>query len=252
MTTGWIDLHCHWLPNVDDGVTSDAASVELLSRLFRLGFRHVVATPHLRAGMFETTPTLLLDAFTATTRRLDGRQGLPELSLGSEHFLDDVNLDRFKNGQALPYRKANFLDEPRFGGSALIEYVDLPPLQALERQMRLLRDLGYLPVLAHPERYRGTWDHPERLEALRGLGVALLLDVAALVGKYGRHPQKAAREFLELELYDAACTDAHQPEDASWAERGLQFIDERYGGEEVELLFRQGPEALLAGRRLDD
>ena len=95
-----------------------------------------------------------------------------------------------------------------------------------------LRQRGLLTVIAHPERYRCLWRSPELLERLVNSGAAALLDTAALVGKYGREPKHCALELLERGLYHAACSDAHR--DDRDVEKGMRFIAERYGEDEIE------------------
>ena len=53
--TGFVDLHCHWIPGVDDCVESLDDAVGLLRSLAGLGFSRVVATPHMRPGLFDNT-----------------------------------------------------------------------------------------------------------------------------------------------------------------------------------------------------
>jgi protein-tyrosine phosphatase len=103
-------------------------------------------------------------------------------------------------------------------------------------------------VIAHPERYRCLWRELTALERLVDGGAAALLDVAALVGKYGAHPQRAAEAILERGLYHAACSDAHRVDDVREAARGMDRVVALYGAEEREFLFGEGPRQLLAGR----
>jgi protein-tyrosine phosphatase len=114
-----------------------------------------------------------------------------------------------------------------------------------------LRQRGLLTVIAHPERYRCIWRSPEILERLVDSGAAALLDAAALVGKYGREPKRAAEELLERGLYHAACSDAHRTTDVAEVEKGMRVIAEKYGAGEVEFLFGEGPKAILAGERAE-
>jgi protein-tyrosine phosphatase len=102
-------------------------------------------------------------------------------------------------------------------------------------------------VVAHPERYRVLWEQPEILERLLDQGAVALLDVAALVGKYGRHPQRCAEVLLERGLYHAACSDAHRPLDVQQVALGLERVRALYGQEEIDALFLQGPLEILAG-----
>ncbi|MCA9616940.1 MAG: protein tyrosine phosphatase, partial [Myxococcales bacterium] len=60
--SGFVDLHAHWVPAVDDGVKSDAEALELLRGLAQLGYTRCVATPHIRTAMFENRRPGLEDA----------------------------------------------------------------------------------------------------------------------------------------------------------------------------------------------
>ena len=78
-------------------------------------------------------------------------------------------------------------------------------------------------------------------------GIAALLDIASLVGKYGRQTQACAEQLLERGLYHAACSDAHRPADVAEVARGIERVRELYGDEEVSFLLCEGPASLLDG-----
>jgi protein-tyrosine phosphatase len=50
---GFVDLHCHWIAGIDDGAPSEAEGVAMLKALNSAGFDRVIATPHMRVGMFD-------------------------------------------------------------------------------------------------------------------------------------------------------------------------------------------------------
>jgi protein-tyrosine phosphatase len=75
-----------------------------------------------------------------------------------------------------------------------------------------------------------------------------LLDLAALVGKYGRRPQRCAELLLERGLYHAACSDAHRAEDVAQVAKGIERLRELYGDAEVTALLVDGPREILAER----
>ncbi len=242
------------MAQIDDGCRSVAESLELLTNLRELGFSHVVATPHMRPGMFDNTHADLRRAFEETRQGLlrCGRETLlPDTSLGSEHFFDAMVVDAIHDGRGLPYQPDEPLDQPapRVGGAILIEFHDLSPLSIIEGQLFRLQTAGFLPVIAHPERYRQVWKQPELVARLQDTGSVALLDSAALVGKYGRKAQECARLLLDEGTYHASCSDAHRPKDTGDVAAAMTFISENYGQEELGLLFRDGPQALLNGRR---
>jgi protein-tyrosine phosphatase len=234
---------------IDDGARTIDEGLEMLRLLRELGFGHVVATPHMRPGMFNNTVAALRVAFEQMTMHTRCTKKMPDISLGSEHFFDDRVLREVKNGHGLPYRRD---EEPgiveRKGGALLIEFADLEPEMPVKNAIFQLRLHGYLPVIAHPERYRCVWGSERLLVDLIAQGAVALLDTAALVGKYGKRPQDSARALLEGGRYAAACSDAHRPADVELVAKGIEWIRETYGDEEVEVLFKTGPAALLDGR----
>ena len=238
--SGFVDLHCHWVARIDDGAPTEEESLAMLRALRRAGFDTVVATPHMRIGMFDNRREDLIAAFERMQPTLaSATDPLPEVALASEHYFDDVIHTRLLSGEALPYPG---------GRAVLLEFygVDFPAV-LVERLFDLVRR-GIRPVIAHPERYRCLWRSPEILERLVDAGLGTLLDAAALVGKYGREPQRAAEVLLERGLYHAACSDAHRATDVADVARSIERVRALYGDDEVDFLFREGPTALLAGK----
>jgi len=234
-----VDLHCHFIAGIDDGAPSESEGIAMLRALGQAGFERVVATPHMRPGMFENTREELTAAFERMQTLLAAETGLPEVGLSSEHYFDDIVYQRLLAGEGLPYPG---------GRAVLLEFygVDFPPV-VVERLFDLRRR-GVRPVIAHPERYRYVWKNPDALERLVDSGVATLLDAAALIGKYGREPQRCAEMLLERELYHAACSDAHRTADVAEVTQGIRRIAELYGDEEVEFLLSDGPRQILEGK----
>lgn len=240
---GYIDLHCHYLPAVDDGVKTAEDGVALLRGLRAIGFDHVVATPHIRPAMFDNSPTRLRASYAAFRELLDGQNELPATSIAAEHFFDDVTYGLLVRGEGLAYGT---------GRTVLVEfpYESLPlglAARFFDLRMKRLR-----PVVAHPERYEPFWRKPgQAAESMRRAGGVLLLDVAALVGKYGSKAQRTAEALVDDEAYYAACSDAHRPSDVGEVAAGLARLRELAGDEEVSRLMITGPRDILAGRVLD-
>jgi protein-tyrosine phosphatase len=235
---GFIDLHCHWVAGVDDGAETTADSLAMLTELHRIGFDTVVATPHMRPGMFDNDAGRLTAAFEATRAALAGAPGLPALALSSEHFFDDQVFRRLVGGTGLPYPGAR---------AALVEFPPRAfPLRVADRFFDM-RMKGLRPVLAHPERYEPVWKDIGLLEPLLDGGAVLLLDVAALAGKYGRAPRKAAERLVEEGFYQAACSDAHSVKDIAEVAKGIRALIDLAGDEEATFLLAEGPKEILEG-----
>jgi protein-tyrosine phosphatase len=246
---GFVDLHCHWIAAIDDGVKTPADGVELLRRLRSAGFDLVVATPHMRPGMFDNDRRALERAFAAMCPVLAEHPDLPDVHLSSEHFLDDVVFSRLVKGAGLPY--PNLADAGKGAASAPRKrgvLVELSPQgfpAQLQHRFFDLGRAGLRPVLAHPERYQPVWQDDACLDPLLDAGACLLLDVCALVGKYGRASRRAAEKLLDEEAYEAACSDAHRPDDAATTAEAIDALERRVGRPEAERLLRDGPRGIL-------
>jgi protein-tyrosine phosphatase len=236
---GFIDLHCHWVAAIDDGARTPEQGIEMLRRLQKAGFARVVATPHMRPGMFDNDKAALVRAFEAMGEAMKPYAAeLPEVALASEHWFDDVVFGRLKEGAGLPYP----------GGKSVL--VELNPQQfplSLPARLMDLRRAGLKPVIAHPERYAPSWKDTESLQPLLDAGACLLLDVCALVGKYGQQPQRTAEALLEEDAYEAGCSDAHRPEDADVTAQAIARLRKLVGDDETDRLMRRGPETILRG-----
>ena len=108
---GFVDLHCHYIPAIDDGVRTHEEGVAAVPSAEALGYDAVAATPHIRSGMFENRkPDLVrrFDEFAANSQAPRNAGAV----LGAEHFCDDV-WQLFETNKALPYAG---------GKAALIEF----------------------------------------------------------------------------------------------------------------------------------
>ncbi|MDB4932425.1 MAG: putative tyrosine-phosphatase [Myxococcaceae bacterium] len=237
---GWIDLHCHPLPGIDDGARSAEDGAALLAGLHGLGFETVVATPHVRSGVWDNriesraaAHTVLAAVMAEAQRR---GEVLPTLLLAGEHMFDDVLQDLLRKGEALTYPG---------GGAALVEFpYDNIPMRVELQLWRMAKTVR--PVLAHPERYTPVQQSDDKLDELVGAGAWLLLDLMSLVGAYGRRAQECAERILRAGKYTAACTDAHKPSDVEVVARGIAALRAARGDAEVQRLLVDGPAKVLA------
>lgn len=237
---GWIDLHCHPLPGIDDGARSAEDGAALLVGLHGLGFETVVATPHVRSGMWDNrlehraAAHAVLETVMAEARRRG--ETLPTLLLAGEHMFDDVFHDLLRKGEALTYPG---------GGAALVELpYDNFPMRVDLQLWRMAKRVR--PVLAHPERYTPVQQSDDKLDELVGAGAWLLLDLMSLVGAYGRRAQAAAERILAAGKYTAACSDAHKAADVPVVAQGIAALRAAKGEAEVRRLLIDGPAKILA------
>ena len=71
--------------------------------------------------------------------------------------------------------------------------------------------------------------------------------MCSIVGKYGRAAKHAAEKLLEEEAYEAACSDAHRPEDCETVARAIERLEALAGKDEANRLLAVAPRAILEG-----
>jgi len=244
---GYIDLHSHWVAGIDDGAKTTADSLALVRGLFEAGFSTVVGTPHMRPGMFDNTAETLRNAYDRTRAALPPGPGLPELHLASEHFFDHVVFERLVSDDALPYPT---LGDPAATAGRRCALIEFPtsrfPANLTHRIFDMMRK-KIRPVIAHPERYEPVWDDPSVLDPLLDAGAILQLDVAALMGRYGRTPRRTAEALLGEGYYHVASSDAHSGKDVAAVREGIAMLFALAGREEAEFLLIEGPRQILTG-----
>jgi protein-tyrosine phosphatase len=236
---GYVDLHCHCLPGIDDGVRTTEEGVALCRGLAALGFSTVVATPHMRTALFENSREDIERAFEQFQVDTRETENLPGLGVASEHYFDDVFWGRFEADRIARYP----------GGHAVL--VELPPTSfplGLERRLFAMRLRAIRPVLAHPERYAPLFRASDPLDPLLEIGVLPLLDLMSLVDRYGQAPRRAAERMLDEGVYFAACSDAHRPSDLPLVGEAIERLRARVGDDEADALLRDHPRGILEGR----
>ncbi|HEY8432229.1 MAG TPA: CpsB/CapC family capsule biosynthesis tyrosine phosphatase [Sandaracinaceae bacterium] len=236
--SGYVDLHCHYLPGIDDGVRTMDEGLALLGGLADLGYATVIATPHIRTAMFDNRRPGLVRAYDELVEIARGVPGLPTTGLAAEHYCDDVFWQLFLSGEAVPYPG---------GKAALVElHYEVWPVR-LEERFFEMQVRGVRPVLAHPERYAALFRSTDALDPMLEVGTVALLDLMSLVGRYGRASRRAAERMLEEGVYYAACTDAHRPGDVEIVAEAIERLREIVGDDEAHELLAENPRRILRG-----
>jgi protein-tyrosine phosphatase len=236
---GYVDLHAHFLPALDDGSPDLATSMAMLRGLTAVGYERVTATPHQYAHRY-LPDRQQIDTMFDLVRQTAAAEGLTlALSLAAENMWDDVFHGRWPDGSF-----------PRYDGGKAFLFEIRPeevPLN-FENNLFQLQLKGYRPVMAHPERYAAFWSDPERLERIAEAGCALLVDLGALTGYHGGRQQKAGRRLVESGLAHAVASDAHNLKDVDVAREGIEWIRKKLGLDAVTRLCDENPRRLLAGQ----
>lgn len=190
---GFADCHSHVLPGVDDGLKDMGSSLAVLDRLEKEGEKDLYLTPHVMEDLPNAT-AMLQERFTLLK---DNYKGNISLHLGAEYMLDLGFRQRLESRDLLPLANHRLL-------------VETSCVQAPYNFWELLqsiRSAGYMPVLAHPERYAymGKADYAR----LKKEGTEFQLNLPSFAGFYGPDCHAVASQLLKAGMYDYVGTDTH-------------------------------------------
>lgn len=194
-----VDMHNHILPGIDDGSQSIEQSITLLKGLGRMGLEKFICTPHIMEGVHPNSIRTIEDA---RHRLVDGIKKLPNtpaIFCGAEHMIDD-GIGRLIDSNELCVMP---------GGYVLIEMSYLQESKALFQTILDIQNLGYQPILAHPERYNYYHYNFNMYKQIKDAGCMLQLNLLSISRYYGVEVKSAALTMIKSGMYDFVGTDTH-------------------------------------------
>lgn len=194
------DMHCHVLPGLDDGASSEEESLQMLKAAAEQGIEAVIATPHY-SGMFKNdSPEQVRKKCRALEKRAQ-REIAPGFRIypGEEIFCSEESIEKLKAGKLLTLADSRYL---------LIEFLPNVPYSALYRAARELVFAQYLPIFAHIERY-GALRQEGRVEELIEAGAYMQMNYRHIGGRWYTETTRWCRKMLKRENIHFLGTDMH-------------------------------------------
>lgn len=199
-----VNIHCHMLYGVDDGAADEKMMQRMLDISYRSGVRTVCMTPHHNPRYFHSVPERIADSYERAVRY--AREKYPDMTLflGQELYCCHDSVADLINGKCLTLNKTrNVLLEfdPYADGNEIIGGAS-----------RLLAS-GFIPLIAHIERYSAITAKPELIKKLRALGAGIQVNAAAVMGKYGFFEKHYVLHLIKKGLVDVIADDCHDVTD---------------------------------------
>ena len=200
--TSLADIHNHLVPNVDDGARTIHDTLAAVETMTRQGIRKIITTPHLN-GSLTLDPVRLearlseVDAAFSWAHQVV-RENFPEVDFrrGHEVMLDVPDVDFSEPRVRMAGTRFVLIEWPR---------LHLPP--GTQQVLRRIREEGYLPIVAHPERYIGI--DLNLAQAWREAGAYLQVNYGSLDGRYGGDARALAVRLLRRGWADYLSSDFH-------------------------------------------
>jgi tyrosine-protein phosphatase YwqE len=206
-----VDMHSHVLPGIDDGAQNPQESVILIKRMMALGIKKIIATPHIMIDYYRNTPETINAALDLLKAELIKENIDIEVQAAAEHYFDETFEARVNERGLMTIGDNYVLFE--------FSFINQPPntIPVIQR----LKDLGYKPILAHPERY--PYLDIDQFRTLHDWGVNFQLNTISLTGYYGKDAKKIAEELIDNQLVDFISSDMHHPRHAEALKNALRM-----------------------------
>lgn len=198
-----IDLHCHFLPGIDDGPQTLTDALILAKAAVADGIKAAVVTPHVHPGRYDNRLETLLHNFQAFKAALVAEDIPLEVFLGGEVRFGIESLEWIAEEQV------PFLGEVAGYRILLLEFphgaIPVGALQLVERLMAM----RIRPMIAHPERNKTIMGDVDRLGQFLDAGCWLQITAGSLTGRFGPQAEAVARRIVRNQWAHVLATDAH-------------------------------------------
>ncbi len=232
-----IDIHCHIIPDVDDGSDSYEESIEMVKAAAKEGVTKMIATPHIHDD------SIGLDFLRLKTEELNMRlrkESVPvEIFFGGEVYAD-LSYEIFKkysmNGN----------------GYVLVEF---PHSHLPARSYEILQNLvsrGLKPVIAHPERNPSVVNNPRLLiDLTQKTGAVVQVTASSIAGEFGRRIRMCSHYLLKNGAVDIIASDSHSMRfRMPGLMKGVKAAGKIIGREGAGRLVNENPFAVLNGETI--
>jgi tyrosine-protein phosphatase YwqE len=208
-----VDMHSHLIPGIDDGSPTMEHTIAMLAKFEQLGFRKVITTPHILNDVHPNTPETILGGL-ADVRAEIQRLGMSiEIEAAAEYFCDETFLPLIEQNKILSFGK----------NLVLMEFGFLSPSQYEAQALFNLQVAGYVPVIAHYERYPYYFGDFKKVDALRERNILIQVNLNSLSGHYGPGVKKMAEQLIKNKQVDFLATDCHRMEHLMMIEESLDL-----------------------------
>lgn len=193
------DMHSHIIPGIDDGAPNVEAAVVLARKFVDMGYKKLIATPHIMADFYRNTPDIINKGLDILREALHQNAVELEVDAAAEYYLDETFINKLEKKNVMGFGNNYLLFE--------LSYINQPP--NLVDVLFKIQDAGYYPVLAHPERYPFYHGSIENYQQIKEYGCFLQLNTISLTGYYGSGCRKAAEQLVDNHCVDFLGSDMH-------------------------------------------
>lgn len=228
-----IDLHCHILPELDDGSRSLEESLAMARMAVDSGVKAMAATPHCAEGNARE----VMETWSLLRQALEEAQIPLKLLPGMEIFGTPETPRLLREGKLITLNGSRY---------PLIEFSFRSDAEQETGILRSVCKMGFRPVVAHPERYDFVRENPEIVNRWHRMGCLLQVNRGSLLGRFGGSVRMMAEELTARGFVAAVASDAHSPRVRTpWMADVRELLAQEISPRYARALLRDNPGRIL-------
>lgn len=233
-----IDLHCHILPQMDDGAHDLDEALHMAHLAVRSGVTDIVVTPHCMDGGAQPVAENV-----AMLQEVLQEIHIPlRLYPGMEIFATPDTARLLQQGSLLTLNGSRY---------PLVEFDFVSDGEQETQILQSILQAGYTPLVAHPERYEYTQQDPQLLNLWVRMGCLLQVNKGSVLGRFGERTRQLALAMVDRGFATVVASDAHSPRRRTpWMRDAWELLSQELSPVAAEYLLRRNPASILKNEEL--
>lgn len=204
MKQGFVDIHTHILPGIDDGSRDWAQTERMLQLQSEQGVTDIIATPHFDMEQNYQNPQKLRELVEEAN--VHARESGIEITLytGCEVLYTPGVIEAYQKGDILTLADSQYL---------LVEFFPRSPYREICEAVASFVREGATPVIAHVERYECLMNQYDRLYELMKMGAVMQMNSRSLLGKRFDKRVRLCRKMVKNGFIHFLGSDCHNEDE---------------------------------------
>lgn len=203
MPQAFIDLHSHIAWDVDDGIKTKEDAIKALEQAIEDGIMGICSTPHVICGKTDTNAFQNILLRQQELMEIAKKMGVYIYS-GAEMFMNIDFLDSLDNGIFQTLNESRYM---------LVEFDlsrDIHYISYINEYLDELFCRGFIPIIAHVERFFPMGLDMEMIENWLDMGCLLQTNRTSLMGFQGKVIQRNAHHLVKNKMIHLVASDTHR------------------------------------------
>lgn len=234
---GYCDVHCHILPGMDDGARDMNMALGMIDIAVKNNISDIILTPHYKIDRCEHDKDRILRHIDELRSKVDSMYDNLNLYAGTELMFQEDCIELLENDKILSLNDSKMV---------LVEFRPSDSPTYIKNSLYKVSCTGYIPILAHVERYAEMVGNYDVVEEIIERGGFIQVNAESVIGKLGLKVKKFTKMLMKYDMLHFIGTDAHNTDGrCPNLELCASYIEKKFGSEYRDELLIKNPKKYL-------